>query len=277
MTDNQKPVVFIHSISSDIGIAMAQRYQRDGFTVAGTYRSRALLHQLQPIPASQLFYCDLLDRESQRQSLAEFADTGLRWDTYISCASIPTPLTKFFECDFDEFKESIHVNAVEQLRFLHGLFPYRNNAIKSDIVFWGGPGINGAVSNFSALTVAKLMLLKFCELLNLEYQFINAFILGPGWTKTKAHNVILQHKDVSAEKFAETKHFLENESGTSMDDIYSCLRWLCDQGRAVAGGRNFSVVHDHWGTAELKEELLNDPDMYKLRRNRNNWKDRDNG
>ncbi len=275
--NQSKPVVFIHAISSDIGIAMAQRYLRDGFEVAGTYRSQELLHQLSGVPKSQLFYCDLLDHASQIDSIAAFAATGLRWDTFISCASIPTPLTRFFESDFDIFDESVHVNAVEQLRYLHELFPYRNCKCENNIVFWGGPGINAAVSNFSALIVAKMMLLKMCELLDFEYDFLNVFILGPGWTKTKAHNLILNDKDVSPEKYAETKHFLENEPGTSMDDIYNCLRWLSDKGRNVAGGRNFSVVHDFWNTPELESALLNDPDMYKIRRHKNNWKDKQDG
>ena len=140
--------------------------------------------------------------------------------------------------------------------------------------FSGGPGTNNAVTNFSALTLSKTMLLKSCELLHAENEDINAFIVGPGWTRTKTHDAILSDPHVSEEKRQGTLDFLSSNSGTSMDDIYDCIRWLSEAGRAVAGGRNFSVVHDHWGSDELAQELSNDFDMYKLRRYRNDWKDK---
>ena len=59
---------------------------------------------------------------------------------------------------------------------------------------------------------------------------------------------------------------IQNKTGTSFDDIYSCIRWLCCCGKDVVGGRNFSVVHDAWDTKKLKQALLNDINMYKLRR-----------
>ena len=57
-----------------------------------------------------------------------------------------------------------------------------------------------------------------------------------------------------------------------MEKIYECIRWLESKGRSISGGRNFSVVHDIWGNEELARELEKDINMYKLRRNRNNWR-----
>lgn len=265
-------VVFLSSITSDIGIALALRYLRDGFTVAGTYRSRTLLPQLAAIPQQHLFYCDLADPTSVESAAREFGALGLRWDTFISLASWPPPLAPFFESDFDQWRSSVMVNAVEQVHALHSLGPFRAAEGVQNAIFFAGPGTNSAVKNFSALTLSKLMLIKFCELLDAEDPALNAFIVGPGWTRTKTHDLIISDPNVSAEKRAETVAFLASQVGTSMDEIYESIRWLSEQGRTVAGGRNFSVVHDAWGTDELALALTQDPDMYKLRRHGNQWK-----
>jgi NAD(P)-dependent dehydrogenase (short-subunit alcohol dehydrogenase family) len=269
-----KPVVFLSSITSDIGVALARHYVEDGWTVAGTYRSTRLLPQLRELGIERLYFCDLAQPATIAASTKEFAATGLRWDTFISLASLPPPLCGFFEADFEQWNHSVHVNAIEQLRQLHALYPLRRTGRVADVVFFAGPGTNGAPSHFSALTVSKIMLIKMCELLQADAPDINPFIVGPGWTRTKTHDLILADPHVSADKKAETEAFLARGGGTPMSDIYRSVRWLCEQGREVSGGRNFSIVHDLWGSDELATALKKDPWMYKLRRHGNAFKQR---
>ncbi len=269
-----KKTVFLSSISSDIGIALAKRYAEEGYRVAGTYRSKELLSELKSIPNGHLFYCDLTKKESIRDSIEQYAKIRSPWETFISCAAWPPPLTSFFVADFEEWSESVHVNAVEQFRVLHGLYPLRDQQVTNNVIFFAGPGSNNAVKNFSALSASKQMLIKMCELLDAENENLNVFIIGPGWTKTKTHDQIINDPHVSKEKHKETMDFMKNRRGTSMDDIYGCIRWLSRQGRMVAGGRNFSVVHDLWGTDEMADELRKDPNMYKMRRFKNEWRDK---
>ena len=269
-----RPVVFLSSITSDIGIALARHYAADGWTVAGTYRSKTLLPQLTALGIEHLYFCDLADPATIAQSTRAFAATGLRWDTFISLASLPPPLCGFFSGDFDRWSESVHVNAIEQLRQLHALHPLRRTGRVADVVFFAGPGTNGAPKDFSALTASKTILIKMCELLHAEAEDLNPFIVGPGWTRTKTHDLILADPDVSPDKKAETAAFLARGGGTPMAEIYESIRWLGAQGRDVAGGRNFSVVHDCWGSDDLAAALRHDPWMYKLRRHGNAFKQR---
>lgn len=273
---SQSKVVFLSSITSDIGIALAKMYSADGYIVTGTYRSTNLLFELKNLPACHAFYCDLADPATIGTSTAEFATLGLKWNTFISLASWPPPMSSFFEGNFDDWSNSVHVNAIEQLRALHALQPHRDTTQVANAVFFAGPGTNNAVKNFSALTVSKLMLIKMCELLDAEDETLNTFIVGPGWTRTKTHSLILADPNVSDEKKRETLNFLESQKGTPMEEIYASIQWLCTKGRDVAGGRNFSVVHDPWGSEELEAELRKDRNMYKLRRFRNDWRDRNN-
>ncbi|MCX6746800.1 MAG: SDR family NAD(P)-dependent oxidoreductase [Candidatus Pacearchaeota archaeon] len=267
-----KRVISIISLTSDIGTALAERYSKRGDVVIGTYRSENSLSKskLTETKGCYPFYCDISDKKSISEFVKTFRQSGLEWDTFISCPSNPLPLTSFFGGDFDEWSKSVHVNSIEQLRVLHELYPFRNKKRVSNIVYFaGGGGSNAAVVNFSAYNVAKILLAKMCEFLDVENKDINAFIVGPGWTRTKTHKLILENVNPSDERYRITKEFLKTKKGTSMDDIFDCIEWLCEQGREVAGGRNFSVVYDKWKEGEeLARELKTDKNMFKLRRHR---------
>jgi NAD(P)-dependent dehydrogenase (short-subunit alcohol dehydrogenase family) len=271
----QSEVVFISSITSDIGLHCARRYAADGCEVYGTYRSTKLLPELSFVPPERLYFADLRDAASVDEAAAKFNATGRQWNTFMSCAAQPGPLTSFFRTGFDEWSQSVHVNAIEQLRALHAIGTSMA-AGGANAVFYAGPATNNAVANFSPLALSKIMLIKMCELLDAENPDLNAFIVGPGWTRTKTHFDIINDPGVSKEKYDETVRFLETQTGTNLDDIYDCIRWCSAQGRKVAGGRNFSVVHDCWGDKALAAQLLRDSDMYKLRRHGNSWKENTN-
>jgi NAD(P)-dependent dehydrogenase (short-subunit alcohol dehydrogenase family) len=270
-----KKVVVILSITSDFGLELAKRYARDGYVIIGTYRATTLLKELEGLPDCHLIPCDISHKASIAEFITAYQKLRLPWDLFISCPCSPLPLGSFFSCDFDEWSDSIHINAIEQLRVLHALYPLRRADIINDVVFFAGGGVNNAVLNFSAYTVSKIMLIKMCELLDAENSDLNIFITGPGWTRTKTHYLTLSKVNKSDKKYTETLRFMESGAqGTSFDDIYQCIRWFCSQGRAVAGGRNFSVVSDLWKSThkeQLSQELRNNIDMYKLRRCGNEW------
>ena len=46
----------------------------------------------------------------------------------------------FFDGDFDEWNLSVHINAIEQFRILHNLYPMRDAEITTNVVFFGGAG-----------------------------------------------------------------------------------------------------------------------------------------
>lgn len=266
-----KKVVTLISITSDIGTALAERYSKQGHTIIGTYRSTNTLDKLRKISNCHLFYCDIENKKNVHEFINEYKKLNLEWDTFISCACNPLPLKAFFKSDFEEWSKSIHVNSIEQLRVLYELYPFRKkNQISNVVYFAGGGGANTAVKDFSAYNLAKIMLTKMGEFLDAENKDINVFVIGPGWTKTKTHNLILKNVSIDDEKYKITKDFLDNKEGTSMDDIFNCIEWLCKEGKEVAGGRNFSVVHDKWGNKELSSLLKSDKNIYKLRRFGNN-------
>lgn len=271
---SKKKTVFILSVSSDIGRYLAQQYLASGWRVIGTYRQVKHVGALKGNPDCHLFPCDITRKKSVTQLLRKVKSLAVSWQTFISCVSDPQPMSAFFKGSFDVWSDSVHINAIEQLRVLHGLYPLRDPKTICDVIFFAGGGVNNAVLNFSAYTASKMMLIKMCEFLDAENSDLNVFIVGPGWTKTKGHLRVLADKHVSKEKRRETLAFLKNQAGTPMADIFDCIEWFRRQGKAVAGGRNVSVVYDAWKgpkSSALASALAKDPHMYKLRRCRNDF------
>ncbi len=269
-----KKTVVILSVGSDIGKHLAKDYLAQGWQVIGTFRDKRHVLDLMKEKNCRLFSCDLSRKASIQQFLTKVKLLNVRWDVFISCTGYLLPAQPFFKSNFDEWSDSVSVNCLEQLRVLHGLYSLRNKK-KADVVFFAGGGMNNAVVNLSAYTASKIFLTKMCEFLDLEEKSINIFIVGPGWTKTKIHAQILNDPRAALAKRQDTKISMTEKAGTPLDDISQCIQWLCEQGRTVAGGRNFSVVYDPWqkgNSNKLVAALKADPNMYKLRRCGNGFK-----
>lgn len=267
-----KKTVIIISVSSDIGLDLAKRFLEDGCRVIGTYRHYGRLKEVEEEKQLGLIKCDVESDSDISQLIKYCSQKLIKWDIFVSSVGDLHPLTGFFQSKFSDWEKSVRLNAVSTFRILHGLYPLRNKDKISDVVFLAGGGVNKAVVNMSAYTISKIMLIKMCEFLDAECPDLNVFAVGPGWTRTKIHQTVLSDPDVSLAKYEETVAFLKDKKGTSLKDIYDCIVWLCKSGKEVAGGRNFSVVHDKWKGKEskhLKIALLSDPNMYKLRRFKN--------
>lgn len=201
--------------------------------------------------------------------LAQYATLGLEWDLFISTVGTMEPIGPWASLDFDAWEHSVMVNSLAQLRVLHGLYPHRRAAGVVHAAFFAGGGTNNPFTNYSAYCVSKIMLIKMCELIDDEVPDVNAFIIGPGFLPTKIHDQTFANPAGAGENVDKTKRFYEMSGKTATyRDLYDCIDWCVAGGRDVAGGRNFSAVHDPWKDAgdELAAELRRDRDRYKLRR-----------
>ena len=255
----EKGSVFILSVSSDIGRALALAYLDDGYEVIGTYRRPELVADLRGIT---LIHCDITSKKSIRLMIETFAAFKSPWDIFISSVGTLEPIGAFFSADFDVWEEAVTVNSLAQLRVLRELWPYRRQGQLCHAAFFAGGGTNNSFPNHSAYAASKIFLIKMCELLDAENTDLNIFILGPGFLPTKIH------------RFQPTMDFLPSrQEKTAYKDVYGCINWCIAMGKNIAGGRNFSVVHDLWQEdALLVEQLQRDKNKFKLRRFRNKEK-----
>lgn len=265
---NRSPEVFIAGANAEIGNALVRNFAADGWRVGGTYRQASPELAGAPASADPFFVaCDFSIPGAASQVADRYARTGRQWDVFVSAVGTMLPVGAFMETPFADWERGLRVNLVSQLELVHRLYPHRRPGGIAHVVFLAGGGTNGPFRNYSAYCLSKIGLIKACELLDDECPDLNAFIVGPGWVRTKIHEETLASGARAGENLERTRRFLESgESGTAHDTIYRCVRWGIDAGREVAGGRNFSVVHDPWGAADFPSRLKADENLCKLRR-----------
>jgi NAD(P)-dependent dehydrogenase (short-subunit alcohol dehydrogenase family) len=262
-----QPTAVILGVTADIGRETAHRFLRDGWRVIGLGRSRERLDAIAGNFGITTISCDLGDVASVRTAIAAVRDLAPQWDLFLSCAGTMEPIGPFFSASFDEWERSVTLNVTAQLRVLHGIWPARRADAIVDAILLAGGGTNGPFPNYSAYCVSKIALIKACELLDNEEAAINAFAIGPGFVRTRIHDETRRAGAAAGDILDKTNRFYETP-GTSFDDIYAHVRWCMAAGREVAGGRNFSTVHDAWrGSGQsLREQLAHDANAFRLRR-----------
>lgn len=258
--------------NADIGQKISEMLLADGHRVIGTFRRDFPEHDsLAKRPGMTLVQCDLTDPLDIQRLVTKVKQEGIAWSLLFSSVGSSEPIGRFFDLDFDEWERSVNINFTSQLRALHALYPYRTRARTADVALLAGGGTNNPFRCYSAYCVAKIGLIKMCELIDDEAEDLNIFILGPGFVRTKTHFETLRAGEKAEGNLDRVRAFIESGAqGTRFEDIYACLLWARENGRNTVGGRNLSVAHDPWGTQTLAAELLQDSDMFKLRRARNN-------
>ena len=108
--------------------------------------------------------------------------------------------------------------------------------------------------------------IKAVELIDAEMPDLRITIIGPGWVHTKIHDETLRSEISAPGAFAETSRRLAESDFKPLSHVIDCVAWAMEAPKEVVSGRNFSVVHDSWGSDTLSQQLREDPNMYKLRR-----------
>ncbi|MES2121153.1 MAG: SDR family oxidoreductase [Chlamydiota bacterium] len=264
----------IVSATSGIGEELCKSWAKRGWQVFGTYRSHSsAAEKLEHEYGITLVPCDLASTISVQNACNQLKVICGEWDILVFAAGSLDPISPFETVDFEEWEESLQVNFTQQLRILHSLLPVRNKKNqKSSVLFFAGGGTNNAVVNYSSYAISKIALIKMCEFLDAEISDTHFSIVGPGWVKTKIHESTLKAgRERAGINFDTTRDRLEGTDWVLMDRVVECCTWIVTTASNGVKGRNFSVAHDHFGTRELEKALENDPDMYKLRRNKNCW------
>jgi NAD(P)-dependent dehydrogenase (short-subunit alcohol dehydrogenase family) len=259
------------SATSDIATEMCLFWKKKGWDLCGSFFSQEANYNTLKSHGISLFYCDLSDTASVDAVAIEQSELIRGWDFILFATGSQVPVGLFEKVDINAWTSSIELNFLNQMRLLHHLLPLRNSKTsEKSVLFFAGGGTNNSVNHYSAYTLSKIALIKSCELLDSEIEDVKFSIIGPGWVKTKIHKATLEAGEKWAGKnFEKTKQKIgSNECVPIIDVMHSC-EWILSQPKKIVGGRNFSTVFDRWGTKELEKLLEADPNIYKLRRHKN--------
>lgn len=266
-----KRTAIVISIASGIGNALAERLVANDWAVGGTVRK--LSGHSGTANANNIFTvaCDLASPSEIDRACGDIVAQSEEWDALILCPGTLEPIGPFTDVGFQEWENSFAVNFFSQLRIVRHLMGHRNrrNPEGPSIVFFAGGGSNGAPLNYSAYTIAKIALTKMCELLDAENPDCRFTILGPGWVDTKIHQETLRAGKAAGKGYERTQAMISDGEWVPMEKVLDCVEWVLESPREIVGGRNFSVAHDDWKSAELNGKIESDGHMYKLRRYRN--------
>ena len=254
MPNNQKKSkkkILIIGVNSGIGEALAIRYAQKGAMIIGTYRKSpsTICSSVENIVSYKLDISNPKNIDSFHDYLA---NTSFNWDIIIFSVGVLEPIGNFLDTDFSQWEKSFSTNFFGQLQLMHGVRKLAN--LNATAIFFTGGAPGGVLQNYSSYSIAKIGLTKMVEYLD-----------------AKIHEQTIKSQDNSGSNLERTKLFLKNkEKGTTFNDIYDCINWIDSRNKKVVGGRNFSVVWDSWGdragSNELEDDLINNIDLYKMRR-----------
>ena len=255
----------ILSISSDIGTALAEEWNRDGIEVIGTYRTWSDNCKKLKELGIQLIQCDFTDKKSVESAISSSVQIS-HWNVLVLAAGDQNPIGLFRDVVFDDWEKSVNANFMGMLRFLHIALNQQRNSENRTVIMFAGGGTNNATERYSAYTVSKIASIKMCELLDYELSDTKFTILGPGWVRTKIHSSTLESSINAGENYQRTLAKLASNDLSPVENVIACCNWVIAQPKEVVGGRNFSVVHDSWKSDGLVAALKLDSNIYKLRR-----------
>jgi NAD(P)-dependent dehydrogenase (short-subunit alcohol dehydrogenase family) len=258
----------IVGLNSDIGIAIGDFLEKDGWKVFGTTRKLSAFNS-----ANMILDADLSDFKNIDWVAEELNSICPSWDLLIFAAGTMKPIGAFFETDSSDFSNAFSINFIGPLRLLKGIWPHRTQQNRANVIFFAGGGTNGPFDNFSAYGISKVSMIKMVEFLASENPDVGFFSLGPGFVRTKIHEETLASNERAGSNREKTLNFLKSE-GTPLLHIYNGIKW-CIQNSVVGSGRNFSLQHDNLSekSNNLISALSINSGMYKLRRYMNNWEE----
>lgn len=256
----------ILSASSDIGFALASDWKYKNFEVLGTYKNFSKNCEKLQTLGVKLFHCDLTTNTSINDCTNEIKKKGY-WDCLVFAAGTQEPIGKLGTVKIEQWKNSININFLSQIHFLHNLLKFRNNFNNNipRVIFFAGGGTNNATQNYSAYTISKIASIKMCELLDAEYPDTVFTILGPGWVNTKIHKQTIDAGDSAGNNLSRTLETIDKNNFYPINKVVECCNWLLKEKKEIVGGRNFSAVHDPWEDLKINNVTKN-VDNFKLRR-----------
>lgn len=197
--------VIILGLASDIAQNLAKHLGEEGHSVMGTVRSS----------------CDFSKNESIDKAVGLIA---MPWDLLICAVGSLMPIGKFASIHPNDWATCVQVNALGPLRMFSHLLPHRRPGASA--VFFGGTNPQKTNPLYSAYSSSKALLTRAVQEIDSELTDCKAFVLAPGFIRTKIHDV----------------HNVEDrKDGVTHEQVYACLKHLISRPKLEVGGKKVYV------------------------------------
>tara|TARA_B100000242_G_C43053524_1_gene492453 strand:+ start:3015 stop:4631 length:1617 start_codon:yes stop_codon:yes gene_type:complete len=250
----------IISGSSDLGKSYINLLKKSNVEIVSTYfKSKIKNKRIKQI------YLDLGNKLSVKEFLS---NKNIRnWNYLIFLTGNLGPIGTFNKVKINEWIKSYKLNFLSQIYLLQKLLNYKNKNL-SKVIFTSGGATNSDNENLSSYNLAKIGLIKLCELFNKEIKDTSFTCIGPGFIDTKIHNIVKKNSKKFKVKYEEYKEKrLTNKFKPK--DFSKKLNLIIKSNNNFFNGRNLSLQNDNIDK-DFIEILKFDKNIYKLRRDFNN-------
>jgi NAD(P)-dependent dehydrogenase (short-subunit alcohol dehydrogenase family) len=255
------PQAVIVGHDSQLGKIIGDYFIDEGWNVIGTTRRKSEVS-----PAR--FFLDSLDPGSISAAASEIMQSSRDWDVLILAIGALTPIGKFTEVSFSEWRTSFEVNFFSQIEFITEVLKLTSKSTCNPrrVITFAGSGTNSAPVSFSAYTLSKIALVKSMELLAAEYPEVFFLSLGTGWMKSPIHQQTLRAGKLAGKSLDETRRRLQSEDFGDPELLVDFMRWYLRIDDPRISGRNIALQGDDWKTLGFVDSLTSSDDAFKLRR-----------
>jgi NAD(P)-dependent dehydrogenase (short-subunit alcohol dehydrogenase family) len=259
------PAALIVGNDSEIGTLVAKSLRSSDWKVYATSRRQ---ESVAFSPEANLYFCDLVDRESISLATSSFVRDCPDWNLVVLSVGTLNPIGRIIDTNFDEWEKSIQVNFLNQLFFISEVLRKTDLTpnLRRTILTFAGSGTNSAPVNFSAYTLSKVALIKATELLAAEYQDCAFVSLGTGWIRSAIHNQTLDAGYTAGSAYKETVRRMREGDFGDPNLLCEFILWMNSQPIRSISGLNFALQGDDWKAPTFCDRISEVPNNFKLRR-----------
>jgi len=192
----------------------------------------------------KIISCDVSDYNSLKKGLEDISEI----DVLINCAGILGPVGPFSENDIDEWHKTIDINLHGTVNTIHLLLDKLRKSDRGKIINFSGGGAAFPRIYHTAYSASKAAIVRFTEILAVEYPDIDVNAIAPGAHKTRIWNTETYDKEPAI--------------WGDMNRLQELILFLCNHDSDGLSGK-FIHINDDWNKIEFKNA---NEDYYTLRR-----------
>lgn len=257
---------------SGIGAEIAKLLGKDGHSVAICGRRENRLREVAEIDKDIIYFVCDVSKEEDVKSFVNFVKNRFGYvDVVINCAGVFGDIGRFDTTSSRKWKKTFEINTYGIYLITKHFLPLLLKSDMKKIINFSGGGAFSPFPNYSAYAVSKTAAVRFSENIAVELADLGVRVncIAPGFVATELHDDTLKAGRKKAGKQYElTKKKLKERSGTPIDRVVECVKFLISDESNELTGKTISANFDRWNMKEFGESIdeINSSELYTLRR-----------